>query len=130
VLTALTEFNACIGSNKDVVITGGDRPPSSRLGAGRGSTHVQGIAADIVVPGQAHSITTYQAIASGVFGGVGWYEEGYRGPQGEGPHVHVDLRRVPTTWGYGREGHYYQPLPPLPKEAMVGRKAGCSAFQP
>ena len=119
---ALEHFNTYIGADKDVLITGGDRPVSSRLGARGRSTHVQGIAADVVVPGQAHSVTTYQAIESGLFGGVGWYEEGYRGPEGEGPHVHVDLRRVPATWGYDREGNYYQPLPPLLPNPMAGRK--------
>jgi len=72
VLRALEQFNSCIGEDKDIVITSGVRSPSSTLGAGRWSTHVRGIAADFVVPGQAHSVTAYQAIASGLFGGVGW----------------------------------------------------------
>jgi RHS repeat-associated protein len=76
VLRALEDFNACIGQDKDIVITSGDRPRSSPLGAGAGSTHAQGIAVDFVVPSQAHSVTAYQAKASGLFGGVGWYEEG------------------------------------------------------
>lgn len=47
-----------------------------------------------------------------IFTGVGWYEEGYRGPNGEGPHVHVDLRKLapgrtkPAQWGYDKNGNY------------------------
>jgi RHS repeat-associated protein len=126
---ALEDFNACIGYDKDIAITSGDRPRSSPLGVGAASRHAQGIAADFVVPGQAHSVTAYQAIASGLFGGVGWYEEGYRGPQNEGPHVHVDLRRTwqTVTYGHDRDGNYYEPLPALPPEALSGRKGGCPA---
>jgi RHS repeat-associated protein len=123
VLRALEQFNECVGQNKDILITGGNRPPTSQLGAGAGSTHAQGLAADIVVLGQAHSITAYQAIASGLFGGIGWYEEGYRGPRGEGSHVHVDLRLIFATWGYDRDGNYYRRLPPL-----SGRKS-CEALR-
>jgi len=123
VLRALEQFNECVGQNKDILITRGNRPPTSQLGAGAGSTHAQGLAADIVVLGQAHSITAYQAIASGLFGGIGWYEEGYRGPRGEGPHVHVDLRLIFATWGYDRDGNYYRRLPPL-----SGRKS-CEALR-
>ena len=46
-------------------------------------------------------------LQSGLFGGVGWYEGGYRGPKGEGPHVHVDLRTEgPARWGYRADGEY------------------------
>jgi uncharacterized protein YcbK (DUF882 family) len=104
---ALERFNNYIGQNYDVVITGGNRPASSNLGAGASSTHVQGIAADIIVPGQSHLQTANQAAESGFFGGVGWYEEGYRGPFGEGPHVHVDLRRGNARWGFSKTGEEY-----------------------
>ena len=112
----LEEFNGLIGCNKDVIITGGDRLATSRLGAGSNSTHVQGIAADIRVPGQSHVVTANQALKSGLFGGVGWYEEGYRGPNGEGPHAHVDLRRRakgqrPAEWGYDAKGVLYARIP-------------------
>jgi len=92
VLEALWEFNRLIGCDKDVVITGGDRPSDRKIGSGGNSQHVRKRAADIFVPGQLHIITANQAIKSGLFGGVGWYEEGYRGPNNEGPHTHVDLR--------------------------------------
>jgi len=113
VLNALWDFNRFIGCNKDLVITGGNRPPSSKLGAGSNSTHVQGIAADIDVPGQLNIVTANEAAQSGLFGGVGWYEEGYRGPNGEGPHTHVDLRKNgPARWGFPATGsptHGYFP---------------------
>jgi len=105
---ALQNFNNSIGQNHDIAVTGGDRPASSNLGAGSNSTHVQGIAADIYVPGQTHLQTANQAAESGLFGGVGWYEEGYRGPHGEGPHVHIDLRNGNARWGYDREGNRYR----------------------
>ncbi len=89
---ALEEFNTYIGLGNDIVIAGGNRRPDCNLGAGRKSTHVEGLAADIYVPGQLHIITANRARDSGIFCGIGWYEEGYRGPHGEGPHVHVDLR--------------------------------------
>ncbi len=105
VLEALKEFNRMIGCDRDIAITGGDRPPDSKLGAGPTSTHALGIAADVVVPGQKHLQTANQAVQSGLFGGVGWYEEGYRGPSGEGPHVHVDLRKNgPARWGFPARG--------------------------
>jgi hypothetical protein len=46
---------------------------------------------------------------SELFGGVGWYEEGYRGPHGEGPHVHVDIREGDSTaiWGFDSGGNEY-----------------------
>ncbi|MBI3773004.1 MAG: hypothetical protein HY272_09930 [Gammaproteobacteria bacterium] len=113
VMNSLWEFNRLIGCNKDVVITGGDRSADSKLGAGSSSSHVQHIAADIMVPGQSHLETANQAGQSGLFGGVGWYEEGYRGPNGEGPHTHVDLRKNgPARWGHPRKGqamHGYFP---------------------
>ncbi len=115
VLGALQTFNKCIGCDKDVVITGGDRPASSKLGAGSNSTHVKHLAADIVVPGQLNILTANQAEQCGIFGGIGWYQEGYRGGNGEGPHVHVDLRGGTARWGYyadGRETHGYIPFYP------------------
>lgn len=105
VMLALWEMNRRIGCEKDIVITGGDRTPGATIGAGSGSTHVKGLAADISVPGQSHLQTANQASATGLFGGVGWYEEGYRGPRNEGPHVHVDLRDgPPVKWGYPAQG--------------------------
>jgi RHS repeat-associated protein len=111
VMAALREFNQLIGCDKDVVITGGNRPPDSKFGAGPNSPHAKGLAADIYVPGQQHIVTANQAIRSELFGGVGWYEEGYRGPNNEGPHTHVDLRpRKPDgsmyLWGYRANGEY------------------------
>ena len=104
VLKALEEFNRLIGCNKDIVITGGDRPSNSPIGAGSNSTHAKGLAADVYVPGQAHLQSANQASESGLFGGVGWYEEAYRAP-GEGPHVHVDLRKNgPARWGHPARG--------------------------
>jgi RHS repeat-associated protein len=108
VMEALWEFNRLIGCDKDIVITGGDRPRGSKLGARDNSPHVRKLAADIFVPGQLHLVTANQAIKSGLFGGVGWYEEGYRGPNNEGPHTHVDLpgqeaRRKAMALGSSRE---------------------------
>src|SRR5262249_3580588 len=99
VLEALHQFNKYIGLCKDVVITGGDR-------RGDPGTHGQGLAADIKVPGQPHLFTANQAAESGLFGGVGWYEEGYFDPRDPkvGPHVHVDLRKGTFRWGYSRGG--------------------------
>jgi len=122
-MDALQRFNKCIGDDKDIVITGGRRPRGSNLGAGNNSQHVVGSAADIYVPGQSHRTTASQAVGSGLFPGVGWYEEGFR-QQGMGPHVHVDLRDNPATWGYDRNGKYYSPLPPAPGD-MGGRKPKC-----
>ena len=66
-----------------------------------------------VVPGQLNIVTANEASQSGLFGGVGWYEEGYRGLNGEGPHTHVDLRQNgPARWGFpakGRPTHGYFP---------------------
>lgn len=124
VMNALWELNRQIGCSKDILITGGDRDPSSTLGAGSDSTHAQGIAADIAVPGQTHLETANQASQSGIFGGVGWYEGGYRGPHGEGPHTHVDMRKRPARWGYPKEGapmHKYFP----PYEVQLN-KNNCS----
>ena len=105
VMKALKELNRLIGCDKDIVITGGDRPKDASIGAGSNSTHTEGKAADIVVPGQKHIETANQASKSNLFGGVGWYEEGYRGPRGEGPHTHVDIRENgPARWGFPAEG--------------------------
>lgn len=110
VLDALWELNRLIGCDKDIIITDGDRPAGNEKGAGNTSQHVVGRAADFYVPGQTHLLTANQALESGLFGGVGWYEEGYRGPTPkEGPHVHVDMRDVPYSWG-------------LPKSASGTRK--------
>jgi uncharacterized protein YcbK (DUF882 family) len=109
VTEALTKFNDYIGQDKNIVITGGDRGLSSQLGAKNNSQHSKGTAADIVVPGQSHLETANQALDSKIWSGVGWYQEGYRGPNGEGPHVHVDLRdsrssENPANWGYDKYG--------------------------
>jgi len=124
VLAALEELNRLIGCSKDIVITGGNRDPSSPLGSGSGSTHAQGLAADITVPGQSHLETANQAAVSGLFGGVGWYQEGYRGPKGEGPHTHVDLRSGPLTrWGYPATGPRMPGFfPPYPVQLNIN---GC-----
>ena len=108
VLEALREFNRQIGCDKDIYITGGDRKVTSKLGAGPKSPHVQGIAADLRVAGQSHLETANQARLTGLFGGIGWYEEGYSGPNGEGPHTHVDLRaNGPAMWGFDNNGKEY-----------------------
>jgi RHS repeat-associated protein len=105
VLDRLKKFNWLIGCDKDIVITGGDRAPGSALGAGANSFHAKHLAADFRVPGQSHLLTANQADKSGLFKGVGWYEEGYRGRNGEGPHVHVDLRSGPSArWGFPANG--------------------------
>jgi RHS repeat-associated protein len=115
---ALEDFNDHIGRDKDIVVTGGDRRPSSRLGARAASQHVLRNAADISVPGQRHLMTANQAKNSGLFSAVGWYEEGYRGAAGEGPHVHVDLRPRPPgddrvrEWGYDWTGREHARIPP------------------
>jgi RHS repeat-associated protein len=127
VLDALQKLNQMIGCDNDVVIVGGDRPPSSKLGAGANSTHVQHLAADIFVPGQSHLETANQAEQSGLFGGVGWYQEGYRGPTGEGPHVHVDLRKGTARWGFPAHGsptHGYIPRYPTTLHPS-GLDCGC-----
>ncbi|RMG35887.1 MAG: hypothetical protein D6732_08935, partial [Methanobacteriota archaeon] len=108
VMAALQKFNKFIGCDKDIVITGGNRPKNSKIGAGRTSTHTRGLAADIKVPGQLHLQTANQAIQSGLFGGVGWYEEGFYDPRTKaGPHVHVDLRPGTARWGFDRTGRAY-----------------------
>jgi uncharacterized protein YcbK (DUF882 family) len=125
VMDALWKLNDQIGCSKDIVITGGDRPPSSNLGAGSTSTHAQGIAADISVPGQPHLETANQASESGLFGGVGWYEEGYRGPNGEGPHTHVDLRNGKARWGHPAKGPYMPGYFPA-YEVKLNKDNNCS----
>jgi len=126
VVASLWEFNRLIGCDKDIVITGGDRPSDATIGAGAGSTHVQGIAADIAVPGQTHLETANQAAASGMFGGVGWYEEGYRGPRGEGPHVHVDRRKNgPARWGHPAEGRTMHGYFPKYEVELNPNNCGC-----
>lgn len=108
VMRALNAFNRLIGCDRDILITGGDRPRSSVLGARSGSLHTRGLAADIRVPGQRNLQTANQAARSGLFNGVGWYEEGYQGENGEGPHVHVDLRAgPPARWGYSASGEVF-----------------------
>jgi RHS repeat-associated protein len=118
VLDRLEAFNRYIGQDKDIVITGGDRP-------GDPNTHGQGLAADIKVPGQPHLQTANQAADSSLFGGVGWYEEGYRNPRDPkvGPHAHVDLRKGKFRWGYDKTGRYYQGwFPKYSACPMSGRK--------
>ena len=123
-MEALWKLNSQIGCDKDIVITGGNRKQSSKLGAGSSSPHAQGIAADIYVPGQLHLETANQASESGIFGGVGWYEEGYRGPNGEGPHTHVDLRDGKARWGYPAKGPYMSGY--FPKYKVQLNKDNCS----
>lgn len=105
----LWRFSKQIG--KPVVITGGNRKPDSPLGAGANSQHTlpNSTAIDFYVPAQTHLETANQAKRSGLFTGIGWYQEGYRGPNGEGPHVHVDTRPMapgrdwPYEWGHPRD---------------------------
>ncbi|MBI5138082.1 MAG: hypothetical protein HZA24_12205 [Nitrospirae bacterium] len=105
----LWRFSRQIG--KPVVITGGNRKPDSPLGAGANSQHTlpNPTAIDFYVPSQTHLETANQAKRSGLFTGIGWYQEGYRGPNGEGPHVHVDTRPMapgrgrPYEWGHPRD---------------------------
>jgi hypothetical protein len=102
---ALSLFSDYIGKGKTIIVTGGDRPRDSKTGVGSTSQHAKGTAADIKILGQSHLKTANQALNSGLFDGIGWYEEGYRGPKGEGPHVHVDLRKGQTArWGYDKNG--------------------------
>jgi len=117
-MSALVRFNNFIGTDKDIVILGGDRPANSSLGARDKGQHSPQFktAADIYVKGQVHLQTANQAIDSKIFSGIGWYEEGYRGPQGEGPHVHVDLRtdrtvNNPAKWGYTKDSMSAGPIP-------------------
>ena len=128
VMNALWEFNRLIGCNKDIVITGGDRPKDSKIGSGSNSTHAQHIAADIYVPGQPNLETANQADISGLFGGVGWYEEGCRGPKNEGPHTHVDMRKNgPARWGHPKKGptmHGY-----FPKHEVKLNSSDCGCQQ-
>lgn len=127
VTSALWELNRQIGCDKDIVITGGDRSPSSSIGAGSASTHAQGIATDVYVPGQSHLETANQAAASQLFGGIGWYQEGYRGPRGEGPHVHVDLRiGTPARWGYPASGPRMRGYFPAYQVQLNPNNCGCS----
>jgi RHS repeat-associated protein len=119
VMESLQKFNEYIGIDKDVVITGGDRSPNSKIGEGSTSQHARGTAADIYVPGQSMLQTAHQAKNSKLFSGVGWYEEGLVGPKGEGPHVHVDIRENrspnnPASWGMDKDSKSYGPMPPLP----------------
>jgi hypothetical protein len=93
------------------------------------------LAADINVPGQLHLLTANQAAESGLFGGVGWYEEGYYDPRDPkvGPHVHVDLRKGTFRWGHATSGREYhgsfprytgprQECPQSQGETLSGRK--------
>jgi RHS repeat-associated protein len=103
VMNALKQFNQCIGCDKDIEITGGDRP-------GDPGQHGKGLAADIIVPGQNHLLTANQAIACGIFGGIGWYQEGYYDPNDPkvGPHVHVDLGPSGRVWGHDVNRYPYR----------------------
>ncbi|CAH1082869.1 D-Ala-D-Ala carboxypeptidase family metallohydrolase [Candidatus Nitrotoga sp. 1052] len=127
VLDALREFNKKIGCDKDISITDGDRPASAKIGAGKKSKHVQHLAADIKVRDQTHLETANQARLSGIFGGIGWYEEGYSGPRGEGPHVHVDLRDSSAMWGYNKDGkEYHRSFPKYsPDQKLSPSQCGC-----
>jgi len=106
VMLRLRIFNLYIGCQFDIVITSGYR--SSGTGY-----HPKNLAADIYVPGQDHLTTANQAIRSGLFGGVGWYQEGWSDPSipGSGPHAHVDIRDMPSygpvVWGYDINSYYY-----------------------
>jgi len=121
VLEALHAFNRHIGLCKDIVITGGDR-------RGDPGSHGQGLAADIKVLGQLHLLTANQAAESGLFGGVGWYEEGYYNPSDPkvGPHVHVDLRKGRARWGYAKSGREYHGSFP----GYTGPRQECPQSQP
>ncbi len=106
---SLDQFNTFIGEDRDIVITGGNRPADSKIGSGSSSTHTRGLAADIKVLGWSHIKTANKADKSGLFGGIGWYQEGYSDPKkGAGPHVHVDLRKGKARWGYDSSGRYYE----------------------
>jgi RHS repeat-associated protein len=126
VFRALWKFNRYIGCDKDVVITGGNRP-NDTLGY-----HRLNLAADIKVPGQSHLLTANQASRSGLFGGVGWYQEGYRDPsiKGSGPHVHVDLGPPNRRWGFDSNGiEYHRWFPPAsrtPDEGKETEECRCS----
>ena len=98
VLEALHLFSNYIGKDKTIVVTGGNRE-------GDEGQHGKNTAADIKVPGQSHLQTANQAADSGLFRGIGWYEEGYYPGGDVGPHVHVDLRKETTArWGYDKKG--------------------------
>ena len=120
VMHRLKMFNLFIGCEFNIVITSGYR----NWGSGY---HPKNLAADIKVPGQDHLTTANQALRSGLFTGVGWYQEGWYDPADprKGPHVHVDLRTIrkrdepftawpddPVVWGYSRFGHYYEDMIP------------------
>ena len=66
-------------------------------------------AADIKVHGWPHLKTANEAERSELFGGIGWYEEGYRNPSDpkSGPHLHVDLRDGQARWGFDKSGRAY-----------------------
>jgi RHS repeat-associated protein len=100
---ALQRLNACIGCNKDIIITSGIRPQNATVGAGSRSQHVVGHAVDFKVPGMTHLELAQKTELCGVFGGVGWYEEGLS-QNGMGPHVHGDSRQGRFRWGYYADG--------------------------
>jgi len=131
VLKALWEFNRYIGCDKDIEITGGNRPNDDE-----GSPHRDGIAADIKVPGQLHLLTANQAGRSGLFGGVGWYQEGYYDPniKGSGPHVHVDLGAPNRKWGFDVNRYRYRGkfplLSPTLNEGKEKKDCRCSRGSP
>lgn len=107
----------------DLVVTGGDRLGDSKLGAGARSTHVaaegelHGTAADIKSPAMTHLQLANRALESRFFNGVGWYQEGVRGPNGEGPHVHVDLGPLSGSGGI-RQWGYFAPYTPVPRSVI------------
>jgi hypothetical protein len=99
---------------------------TANMGAGCSSPHMLGIAADIKVEGLSLLEVAWLAFDSGLFTGVGWYQEGYFGGPGVGPHVHVDFRvarplvgtygftALPVfVFGYTSNGTPVTQLPPL-----------------
>jgi uncharacterized protein YcbK (DUF882 family) len=81
---SLDQFNKFIGEDREIVITGGNRPKDSKIGSGSSSPHTRDLAADIKVMGWPHIKTANKADESGLFGGIGWYGEGYSDPKKRG----------------------------------------------
>ncbi|TKB75485.1 MAG: hypothetical protein E8D46_01305 [Nitrospira sp.] len=125
VMNALWDFNSYVGCDKDITITGGNRP-------GDKAFHGKGMAADIKIPGQDHLTTANQAIRSRIFGGIGWYQEGYYSPIDPkvGPHVHVDIRPERPSgaiWGFAATGQeFHGKIPPVGPASGEGLGIGCS----
>jgi RHS repeat-associated protein len=122
ILDALWDFNRYIGCDKDVVITGGNRPNDTS------GYHRTNQAVDFYVPGQTHIVTANQVGRGGMFGRVGWYEEGYRDPntKGSGAHVHGDLGPANRRWGFDRNGKpFHGSFPSSPRTSNEGGTCGC-----